>query len=206
MEPTTPIPQSQAGGRGHRLPFLYSSTMILCLCVTAFGMPTDATGASTPPQIPLFAETTNVTPPPIAQAQPEPQVHKRWVRRQRTITLNPAALDVMNRPRAEAQTDVTLNFFDTGLRTLNLDQPREYPKQTKVWRGRLRGEAGSDVTLVTHGTTMTGTILSNHRLYKIEAAGGNLHRLVEVDEEALPPDHHPLVVADDDLLASPPTG
>jgi hypothetical protein len=204
MEPTTPIPQLQAGVIGHRLPFLYSSTMILCLCVTAFGMPAGVTGASTPPQIPLFVETTNVAPPPIAQAQPTPQVHKRWVRRQRTMTLNPAALDVMNRPRAGAQTDVTLNFFDTGLRTLNLDQPREYPKQTKVWRGRLRGEAGSDVTLVTHGTTMTGTILSNHRLYKIEAAGGNLHRLVEMDEEALPPDHHPLVVADEDPVAAPP--
>jgi hypothetical protein len=51
------------------------------------------------------------------------------------MTLNPAALDIMNRLRAEAQTDVTLNFFDTGLRTLSLDQPREYPKQTKVWRG-----------------------------------------------------------------------
>jgi hypothetical protein len=77
MEPTTPIPQSQAGGIGHRLPFFFSSTMILCLCVTAFGMPTGVTGASTPPQIPLFAETTNVAPPPIAQAKPEPQVHKR---------------------------------------------------------------------------------------------------------------------------------
>jgi peptidyl-Asp metalloendopeptidase len=206
MEPGTPILQSQTGDAGHRLPFLYRNTVVLCLCVTAFGMPTGATGASTPPQIPLFAETTNVAPPPIAQAQSEPQVHKRWVRRQRTMTLNPSALDVMNRPRADAQTDVTLNFFDTGLRTLNLDQPREYPKQTKVWRGRLRGEAGSNVILATHGTTMTGTILSNHRLYKIEAAGGNLHRLVEVDEEALPPDHHPLVVADDDPVAAPPTG
>jgi peptidyl-Asp metalloendopeptidase len=205
MEPSTPILQSETGDAGHRLPFLYRNTAVLCLCVTAFGMPTGVTGASTPPQIPLFAETTNVAPPPIAQAKPEPQVHKRWVRRQRTMSLNPAALDVMNRPRAEAQTDVTLNFFDTGLRTLNLDQPREYPKQTKVWRGRLRGEAGSNVTIATHGTTMTGTILSNHRLYKIEAAGGNLHRLVEVDEEALPPDHHPLVVADDDPVAAPPT-
>jgi hypothetical protein len=180
--------------------------MVACVCLSVFGTTSAVMSASTPPQIPLFAETTNVAPPPIAQALPEPQVHKRWVRRQRTMTLNPAALDVMNHPRAEAQTDVTLNFFDTELRTLSLDQPREYPKQTKVWRGRLRGEAGSDVTLVTHVTTMTGTILSNHRLYKIEAAGGNLHRLVEVDEEALPPDHHPIVVADDDPVAAPPTG
>ena len=99
---------------------------------------------------------------------------------------------------------MTLKLFDAGPRTLDLDQPREYSKQTKLWRGRLRGEAGSDVTLVTHGTAMVGTILSNQRMYKIEATGGNLHRLVEIDEEALPPDHHPLVVADDAPVAAPP--
>jgi peptidyl-Asp metalloendopeptidase len=62
------------------------------------------------------------------------------------------------------------------------------------------------VTLVAQGTAMTGTILSNHRLYKIETAGGNQHRLIEVDEDALPPDHHPIVVADDDPVAAPSTG
>lgn len=115
-----------------------------------------------------------------------PQVLKRWVRRQRVMTLNPAALDVMIRPGSEARPDVTLNLFDGGPRTLDLDQSREYPKHTKVWRGRLRGEAGSDVTLVTHGTVMVGTILSNHGLYKIETIGGRLHRLIEIDEESLP--------------------
>ncbi|MGH7182935.1 MAG: hypothetical protein ACREJN_13280, partial [Nitrospiraceae bacterium] len=88
------------------------------------------------------------------------------------MTLNPTALDVINRPRANAQPDVTLNLFDAQPRTLDLDQPREHPKQMKVWRGRLRGEVGSDVTLVTHGTAMVGTILSNQRLYKIESVGG----------------------------------
>jgi hypothetical protein len=122
------------------------------------------------------------------------------------MTLNPAALDIMNRPRTEARTDVTLNLFDIGPRTLDLDQPREHPNQTKVWRGRLQGETGSDVTLAISGTVMVGTILSNQRLYKIEAAGGNLHRLIEIDEKALPPDDHPLVVADDDPTAAPPTG
>ena len=208
MEPTAQIPQSSAGGAGHRISFLRSflrsSTMVLCFCLTAFGTPSAVMSASTPPQIPLFAEAPSAVPPAIAQALPAPQILKRWVRRQRTITLNPTALNVMNRPRAEAQTDVTLKLFDAGPRTLDLDQPREYSKQTKLWRGRLRGEAGSDVTLVTHGTAMVGTILSNQRMYKIEATGGNLHRLVEIDEEALPPDHHPLVVADDAPVAAPP--
>ena len=206
MEPTAPIPQSPADGAGHHLSFLPLGTMAFCLCVTAFGAPPAVLCASTPSQIPLFMEAPSVVPPAITQALPAPQILKRWVRRQRTMTLNPAALDVMSRPRAEAQTDVTLNLFDAGLRTLDLDQPREHPNRTKVWRGRLRGETGSDVTLVTHGTAMVGTILSNQRMYKIETTGGSLHRLVEVDEEALPPDHHPLVVADDDAVAVPPTG
>ncbi|TKB90834.1 MAG: hypothetical protein E8D41_11595 [Nitrospira sp.] len=124
MEPTAPIPQSPANGAGHRFSFFRSCTMVACVCLSVFGTASAVMSASTPPQIPLFAETAYVSPPPIAQALPEPRALKRWVRRQRTMTLNPAALDVMNRPRAEAQTDVTLNFFDTGLRTLNLDQPR----------------------------------------------------------------------------------
>jgi hypothetical protein len=122
------------------------------------------------------------------------------------MTLNPAALDVMNHPRTEAHADVTLNLFDNGPRTLDLDQPSKHPNKTKVWRGRLRGEVASDVTLVVHGTVMVGTILSDQRLYKIESTGGNLHRLIEIDEAALPPDNHPLVVADDDPNATPLTG
>ena len=106
----------------------------------------------------------------------------------------------------EARTDVTLNLFDIAPRTLDLDQPREHPNHIKVWRGRLRGEAGSDVTLVLHGTTIVGTIQSNQHLYKIESTGGTLHHLIEIDEEALPPDDHPLVVADDGPTAIPPTG
>jgi hypothetical protein len=205
MEPPTPIPQSPIPGARHRLPCLYSRTMILCLCVTAFGTPSALLGASTSSPIPLFADTPSEIPPAIAQALPEPPMLKRWVRRQRAMRLNRTALDVMSRPRTGAPTEVTLNLFDNGPRTLDLDQPREHPKQTKVWRGRLRGEAGSDVTLVTHGTAMVGTILSNQRLYKIETAGGNLHRLIEIDEAALPPDHHPIIVANDDPFTASPT-
>lgn len=180
--------------------------MVLCLSITALGASSAVMGASSPPQIPLFADVPIAAPPAIAQALPSHQALKRWVRRQRTLTLNPAALDIMNRPRTEARADVTLNLFDIGPRTLDFDQPREHPNQTKVWRGRLRGEAGSDVTLVLHGTTIVGTIQSNQRLYKIESTGGTLHHLIEIDEEALPPDDHPLVVADDGPNAIPPTG
>jgi hypothetical protein len=207
MEPAEPILQSSAGGAKHRFSFLRPSAMGFCLSITtlAFCIPSVVMSAPTPPQIQLFEESPSPAPPPIAQAQSAPQALKRWVRRQRAVALNRTALDVITHPRTGAPTDVTLSLFDAGPRTLDLDQPREHPKQTKVWRGKLRGEAGSDVTLVAHGTTMVGTILSNQRLYKIEATGGNLHRLIEIDEAALPPDHHPIVVTDDDPVAAPPT-
>ena len=164
MEPTTPIPQSPVCDEGHRLSFLRSRTIVLCFFITVLGTSSAVMGASTPPLIPLFTEAPSTAPPAIAQALPAPQTLKRWVRRHRTMTLNPAALDVMNRPRTEAHANVTLNLFDIEPRTLDLDQPSEHPNQTKVWRGRLRGETGSDVTLVVHGTTMVGTILSDQRL------------------------------------------
>jgi len=199
MELTAPTRQRPATGAGQHVLPLHFRTLIFCLSAMAFGTPSGVLGAS---PIPLFTEVPSAIPPPIAQASPAPRTHKRWIRQHRSMTLNPAALDVMSRPHTEPPTDITLNLFDAGPRTLALGQPHQQPNRARVWRGQLRGEAGSDVTLVTHGTTMVGTILSNQRLYKIEPAEGNLHRLVEIDEAALPPDHHPLVVAED--LATPP--
>ena len=202
MEHTTPSPRPSTGVAEHRLPFVRSRTMVLSLCLTACGAPSVVLGAAPSSPIVLFTDAPGATPPAIAQASPRPQALKRWVRQHRTMVLNPAALDALDQPHA----DVVLNLFDAGTRTLDLDQPRAHSQQMKVWRGRLRGEAGSDVTLVAHGTTMVGTILSNERLYKIESTGGNLHRLVEIDEAALPHDHHPVIVADDPVAAPPSAG
>lgn len=204
MEPFLLSFQSSPGAVPRRSSFLCSRAMTCCLAVTALvlNLHPDAMGAS----IPLFEESPGLAAPPTAQIQSTPQVFKRWMKRQRAISLNQAALDAMSRPRPGTPTDITLNLFDGEPRTLDLDQPRGYPKQTKVWRGRLKGDPGSDVTLVAQGTTMIGTILSNQRLYKVEATNGNPHRLLEIDESALPPDHHPIVIADDDSVAAPATG
>jgi peptidyl-Asp metalloendopeptidase len=190
----------------HRSFCLSSCAMGLCLAVMALGPSPDAMGVSPAPPIPLFEESPNQTAPPTAHAQSTPHILKRWVKRQRSMTLNRTALDVISQHRTGTPTDVSLTLFDAGPRTLDLDQPRGYPKQTKVWRGKLREEPGSDVTLVARGTTMVGTILSGQRLYKIESASGQLHRLLEIEEAALPPDHHPLVVSDDASVPAPATG
>lgn len=210
MQPTMPIRQPPRGGRrAHRLSFLSPRTMAVLFCVAALGIPADGMCASTPNQLPLFVEAPSDIPPAIAQAFPSPQMSKQWVRRHRSMGLNTAALEVIKRSRNETKPDVTLDLFDAGTRTLELDEPEVHRNKTKVWRGRLQGEKESDVTLAIRGTKMVGTILSDHRLYKIEPAEDNRHRLVEIDEDAMPPDHHPLVVPDDgtpaDLLTDEPT-
>jgi hypothetical protein len=149
-------------------------------------------------------EAPSDIPPAIAQAFPSPQMSKRWVRRHRTIELNPAALEAMKFARKESKQDLSLDLFDAGTRTLELDEPKVLGNKATVWHGRLRGDQDSDVTLAVRGKKMAGTIVSGQRLYKIEPTEDRRHRLVEIDEDAMRPDHHPLVVPDDGTPADPP--
>ncbi|OQW31325.1 MAG: hypothetical protein A4E19_20355 [Nitrospira sp. SG-bin1] len=204
MEQTPPLRQSPRGRRTHRLSFRSSRTMVFCLCVAALSAPAAGMCASTSSPLPLFVETPSDIPPAIAQAFPSPEMSKRWVRQHRTMGLNPAALEAMKRARKELKQDITLDLFDAGTRTLELEEPEAHPNKAKVWRGRLQGEQHSDVTLAVRGTKMVGTILSGERLYKIEPAENNRHRLVEIDDDAMPPDHHPLVIPDDGTPSDPP--
>ena len=197
MEPILAMRQPSRGHQTHRLSSFRSHTMAMCLCVAALGIPTAGICASTPSEVPLFMEASSDIPPAIAQAFPPPEMSKRWVRRHRNIGLNPAALEAMKRARKEAKAGITLDLFDTGTRTLELDEPETHHNKAKVWRGRVRGEQDSDVTLAVRGTKMVGTITSGQRLYKIEPTADNRHRLVEIDDDAMPPDHHPLIVPDD---------
>ncbi len=204
MEPTLPFRQLSRDCRTPRRVFFRSYTMVLCLCAAVLGVPAIGICASTPSQPPLLIETPSDIPPAIAQAFPSPQMAKRWVRRHRTMALNPAALDTMRHARKEEKAAVTLDLFETGTRTLEFDEPQIQRNKAKVWHGRLQGDSESDVTLAMRGRKMVGTIYSNQRLYKIEPTEDNRHRLVEIDEEALPLDHHPLVVPDDGTPAGFP--
>jgi peptidyl-Asp metalloendopeptidase len=204
MEPILAMRQPSRGHQTHRLSFFHSRTMALCLCVAALGIPAVGLCASTPTELPLFMEAPSDIPPAIAQAFPPPEMSKRWVRRHRTVGLNPAALEAMKRARKEAKSGITLDLFDTGTRTLELDEPETHGNKAKVWHGRLRGDQDSDVTLAVRGKKMAGTIVSGQRLYKIEPTEDNRHRLVEIDDDAMRPDHHPLIVPDDGTPADPP--
>ncbi|MDH4252464.1 MAG: zinc-dependent metalloprotease [Nitrospira sp.] len=204
MEPPLAIRQSPRGRTTHRLSFARSRTMATCLCIAALGLPTAGICASTPSPVPLFIETPNDIPPAIAQAFSSPEMSKPWVRRHRSMGLNPAALEAMKLARKDSKQDISLDLFDADTRTLELDEPEIHRNKAKVWRGRVRGEQDSDVTLAVRGTKMVGTITSGQRLYKIEPTEDNRHRLVEIDEDAMRPDHHPLVVPDDGTPAEPP--
>lgn len=179
-------------------------TIVLGLFATTLGVPTAGLCASPASPVPLFIETPSDIPAAIDQAFPSPQLSKRWVRRHRTLGLNPAALEAMKLARKESKQDVALDLFDMGTRTLDLDEPEIHGNKGKVWRGRLRGEQDSDVTLAVRGKKMAGTIVSGQRLYKIEPTEDNRHRLVEIDDDAMRPDHHPLIVPDDGTPAAAP--
>jgi peptidyl-Asp metalloendopeptidase len=204
MEPSLAIRQSPRGRTTDRLSFARSHTMALCLSIAALGLPTAGICASTPSDLPLFLDAPSNVPPAIDQAFSSPQMSKRWVRRHRNVGLNPAALEAMKRARKETKPGLTLDLFDAGTRTLEIDEPEIQPNKAKVWRGRVRGEQDSDITLAVRGTKMVGTITSGQRLYKIEPTEDNRHRLVEIDEDAMRPDHHPLMVPDDGTPAEPP--
>jgi peptidyl-Asp metalloendopeptidase len=193
-----------SGPRSHHSSFWVSRTMVLCLFAATVSIPTVGFSASPTSPVPLFVETPSDIPAAIDQAFPSPQISKRWVRRHRTIGLNPAALETMKLARRESKQDVSLDLFDAGMRTLELDEPEVHGNKARVWRGRVRGDQDSDVTLAVRGGKMAGTIVSGQRLYKIEPTEDNRHRLVEIDDDAMRPDHHPLVVPDDGTPADPP--
>ena len=204
MTPMLPLQQSPREPRAQRRSLRSPRTMVLCLCAAAISVPTAGLCASTTSPVPLFVETPSDIPAAIDQAFPPPQVSKPWVRRHRTMGLNPAALKAMKLARKDSKQDVSLELFDAGTRTLELGEPEVHGNKAKVWRGRLRDDQDSDVTLAVRGKKMVGTIVSGQRLYRIEPTEDNRHRLVEIDDDAMRPDHHPLVVPDDGTPADPP--
>ena len=204
MKPVLPLQQSSRGHRPHRRLSWVLRTMVLGLFAVTVGIPAAGLCASPTSPVPLFVDTPSDIPAAIDQAFPSPQISKPWVRRHRTMGLNSAALEAMKLARTESKQDVSLDLFDAGTRTLELDEPEIHGNKAKVWRGRVRGDQDSDVTLAVRGKKMAGTIVSGQRLYKIEPTEDNRHRLVEIDDDAMRPDHHPLVVSDDGTPAEPP--
>ena len=204
MEPTLRGRRSQRDGQVGSCSSFRSFPLVLSLCAMILGMSDVGICASPQSETPLLIEAPSDIPPAIAQAFPSPQMAKRWVRKHRTMALNPVALDALHSSRKENKATVTLDLFDIGTRTLEIDEPLVHHNKAKVWRGRLRGDQNSDVTLAVRGKKMAGTIATGDRLYKIEPTEDNRHRLVELDDGVMRPDHHPLVVPDDGTPAEPP--
>jgi hypothetical protein len=195
--------------RHQTFPLRYGTVLALCssLCFLVLSLLFNICPASAADlRLLTDAPASATTPAPLAQATPPQQTSKRWVRRRRTVGINRAALDALSQSGGQNQPSVTMDLFDAGTHRLELQPPQDRPNRTRVWRGRFRGEPGSDVNFVSHDDVLIGTVLSDNRLYKLESAGAGLHQLIEIDVEALPPDHHPLVVPDAASDAAPVPG
>ena len=156
MKPMLPLQHSSRGHRARRRPSWVPRAIILALCAAAISIPTAGFCASPGSSVPLFVDTPGDIPAAIDQAFPSPQISKRWVRRHRTMGLNPAALEAMKLSRKESKQNISLDLFDAGTRTLELDEPEIHRNKAKVWRGRVRGDQDNDVTLSVRGKKMAG--------------------------------------------------
>ena len=180
---------------------------IVILCGGLFGVMSIAdTAFPAGIDIPLFTDLPAplTQPAPLAQASPRLKSSRPWIKRQRSMRINPAGLDSLS--QSAERTRVVMSLFDATTHRLELQPPRGGPNRSRIWRGRFQNEPGSDVSLVAHGTTLVGTMLSDHRLYKIESTGEGEHQLVELDLKALPEDHHPIVVPDSAADVTAPPG
>ena len=137
MKPMLPLQHSSRGHRARRRSPWVPRAIILALYATVISIPTAGFCASPGSSVPLFVETPSGIPPAIDQAFPPAQLSKRWVRRHHTMGLNPAALEAMKLARKESKQDISLDLFDAGTRTLELDEPEIHGNKAKVWRGRV---------------------------------------------------------------------
>jgi hypothetical protein len=61
-----------------------------------------------------------------------------------------------------------------------------------VWRGIVESTGAPATLLWWPGGEMTGTIQHQGRIYSIRHMGGEMHAVVELDEERMPPEHAPM--------------
>ncbi len=85
------------------------------------------------------------------------------------------------------ESSIKIDLFGGEILTANLMERIEAPGGY-VWRGRVAGEdKDSDVLLSVVGESMTGSIRSKDRLFRISSAeDGPVHYIAELDENAFP--------------------
>lgn len=128
--------------------------------------------------------------------------------RQRLVVLDPAEVAAALLPPAAAPADraaaarrlpaaVDLPLFPGVAVRAERTAVEVAPSGGVVWTGRVRdGRASDYAVLVVDDSTITGQIQTGARLYRVEPAGGGLHRVLELEPPRLGPHDDGLVPPD----------
>ncbi|HZR98409.1 MAG TPA: M12 family metallo-peptidase [Chloroflexota bacterium] len=132
-----------------------------------------------------------------ATRQPDvPLVVPRPVVRQRLVDVNFALLD--SAARAGVGSALTLNLFNSAgalYPEIIVAATRDRVERTSsgqgiIWVGKVPGDLGSQVTLVSERGALAGDIRTGGRLYHIRSLGQGVHAIDELNPGAFPPDDH----------------
>jgi hypothetical protein len=121
----------------------------------------------------------SATDGPVAPTLPE------TILRSRAVTVD---LSAFANPRGTAAATLALNLFDDAGFTAVRDTVSQ-EGGTVTWLGHLAGVTDSQVTLAVGGGQMYGTISRPGALYQVRYAGAGLHRIVQINQTAYPPEH-----------------
>jgi hypothetical protein len=98
-------------------------------------------------------------------------------------------LALLKTPRPGHGQPVGFNVEDTLLLPISFDSKTKKGVGKYIWRGSIRNDQSSQVTLVVNKQRVTGMITQGNNIYTIEPLGKGLnHALIRVDQSQFPPE------------------
>ena len=150
---------------------------------------------------PLFTTTPPTNASLFSQSAPTRKPKGPWVRHQRPVIITPEAIRMLHPTGTAQQVEMTMDLHTAGTHIADLKarEDRTGMPNMRAWTGKLRQVQDSDVTIVMKDNVLAGSIRTGHTIYEIRPSAAGQHDLIEIDADALPSDHHPVPVTQEDL-------
>jgi len=111
--------------------------------------------------------------------------------REQMVLINRAAVDG---PGAlDASESIMLNLFDDVSLIAVRDRAERRSASRLSWFGRIPGDPLSSVILVVQDGSITGNIVHSGRMFQVRPLSSGIHRVVEIDPSAFPPESEPRI-------------
>ena len=178
---------------------------MIVLCTTNVARGSESALPALAP-VPLFgsAPLSDTSTSLFAQGASPRKPKGPWVRNQRPVTITPEALRTLGAAGSSQPTEVMMDLSAAGTHIADMrpHENRQTVHSFKAWTGKLKQVRDSDVTIVLKDNVLAGSIRKGNTIYEIKPAADGHHELVEIDADALPSDHHPVMVTQEELQAA----